>query len=47
VSTRGGEIGDHIPRYEQLLYPWVNHADTVVAIEAQIFTGFRIVATRT
>jgi hypothetical protein len=31
-------------RYEQLLHPWVNHADTVVAIEPEIVTGFRITA---
>ena len=24
---------DQVSRYEQLLHPWVNHADTVVAIE--------------
>ena len=35
---------DQVSRYEQLLYPWVNHADTVVAIEPAIITGFRIVA---
>jgi hypothetical protein len=29
-------------RYEQLLHPWVNHADTVVAIAPEIVTGFRI-----
>lgn len=38
---------DQISRYEQLLHPWVNHADTVVAIEPQIITGFRIGATAT
>ena len=36
---------DQVARYEQLLHPWVNHADTVVAIEPGIITGFRIVAT--
>jgi nitroimidazol reductase NimA-like FMN-containing flavoprotein (pyridoxamine 5'-phosphate oxidase superfamily) len=30
--------------YEQLLHPWVNQADTVVAIEPAIITGFRITA---
>jgi Pyridoxamine 5'-phosphate oxidase len=36
---------DLVLRYEQLLHPWVNHADTVVAIEPEIITGFRIIAT--
>ena len=35
---------DQVARYEQLLHPWVNHADTVVAIEPGIVTGFRIIA---
>jgi len=38
---------DQVSRYEQLLDPWVNHADTVVAIEPDIITGFRIIATET
>jgi hypothetical protein len=38
---------EQVARYEQLLHPWVNHADTVVAIEPEIITGFRIVATET
>jgi hypothetical protein len=38
---------DQVSRYEQLLHPWINHADTVVAIEPAIITGFRIVATET
>ncbi|HUH71072.1 MAG TPA: pyridoxamine 5'-phosphate oxidase family protein [Mycobacterium sp.] len=33
-----------IARYEQLLHPWVNKADTVVAIEPEIVTGIRIVS---
>lgn len=33
---------DQIARYEQLLHPWVNHAGTVLAIEPDIVTGFRI-----
>ena len=33
-----------ISRYELLLHPWVNHADTVVAIEPGVITGFRISA---
>jgi len=33
---------DEIARYEQLLHPWVNHADTVVAIEPAMITGLRI-----
>lgn len=36
---------DQVSRYEQLLHPWVNHADTVVAIEPAIIAGFRINAT--
>ncbi|RDH80148.1 pyridoxamine 5'-phosphate oxidase family protein [Mycolicibacterium moriokaense] len=35
---------DDVARYEQLLHPWVNHADTVLAIEPDVITGFRIVA---
>jgi Pyridoxamine 5'-phosphate oxidase len=35
---------DQVARYEKLLHPWVNHADTVVAIEPGIITGFRIIA---
>jgi hypothetical protein len=35
---------DQVMRYEQLLKPWVNHADTVVAIEPEIITGLRLVA---
>jgi hypothetical protein len=41
--TDPGEVS----HYEQLLDPWVNHADTVVAIEPAIITGFRIVSTET
>jgi hypothetical protein len=33
---------DLVARYERLLHPWVNHADTVVAIEPAIVTGLRI-----
>ena len=35
---------DQVLRYEQLLHPWLNHADTVVAIEPGIITGFHIIA---
>jgi len=35
---------DQVTRYEQLLKPWVNHADTVLAIDPDIVSGFRIVA---
>ncbi len=35
---------DSVARYERLLRPWVNHADTVIAIEPQIISGLRIVA---
>jgi pyridoxamine 5'-phosphate oxidase-like protein len=31
-----------VSRYEQLLQPWLNHADTVIAIEPEIVTGLRI-----
>jgi Pyridoxamine 5'-phosphate oxidase len=34
---------DQVLRYERLLHPWINHADTVVAIEPEIITGFRII----
>ena len=37
---------DEVLRYEQLLHPWVNQADTVVAIEPGIITGFRIIAAK-
>ncbi|MFY9918934.1 MAG: pyridoxamine 5'-phosphate oxidase family protein [Mycobacterium sp.] len=36
---------DDSSRYEQLLHPWVNHADTVLAISPDVLTAFRIVAT--
>jgi nitroimidazol reductase NimA-like FMN-containing flavoprotein (pyridoxamine 5'-phosphate oxidase superfamily) len=36
---------DQVARYEQLLHPWVNYADTVVAVEPGIIFGFRINAT--
>jgi nitroimidazol reductase NimA-like FMN-containing flavoprotein (pyridoxamine 5'-phosphate oxidase superfamily) len=35
---------DEVSRYEQLLHPWVNHADTVLAIAPDVVTAFRIVA---
>ena len=35
---------DEVARYEQLLHPWVNQADTVIAIEPTIVSGFRITA---
>ena len=31
-------------RYQQLLPPWINHPDTVVAIEPEIITGLCIIA---
>jgi Pyridoxamine 5'-phosphate oxidase len=37
---------DQIARYEQALHPWINHADTVIAIDPVIVTGLRIVAPR-
>ena len=36
---------DEVARYEQLLHPWVNHADTVVAITPAMITGLRLNAT--
>ena len=35
---------EQILRYEQLLHPWVDHADTVIAIEPEVVTGLRIIA---
>jgi hypothetical protein len=35
---------DRVSRCEQLLHPWINHADTVIAIEPEIITGLRIIA---
>jgi nitroimidazol reductase NimA-like FMN-containing flavoprotein (pyridoxamine 5'-phosphate oxidase superfamily) len=44
VAGRAHTVTDpsEVMRYEQLLRPWVNHADTVLAIEAKIISGFRI-----
>jgi Pyridoxamine 5'-phosphate oxidase len=36
-----------VSRYERLLHPWVNHADTVLAIEPHVVTGFHINANAT
>jgi hypothetical protein len=36
---------DEVSHYEQLLRPWVNHADTVVAIAPAMITGVHIGAT--
>ena len=36
---------DRVSCYEGQLLPWVNHADTVVAIEPGMVSGFRIIAT--
>jgi hypothetical protein len=33
---------EQVLRYEQILHPWVNHADTVVVIAPKIITGLRI-----
>ncbi len=35
---------DELARYEQLLRPWVNHADTALVIAPDIVTAFRIAA---
>lgn len=44
VTGRARTIADRakVLRYEQLLRPWINHADTVVGIEPTIITGLRI-----
>ncbi len=44
VTGRAQTVTDEqdVRRYEQLLIPWVNHADTVLAIELDVVTGFRI-----
>jgi Pyridoxamine 5'-phosphate oxidase len=49
VTGRARTVTDpeQVLRYEQLLDPWVNYADTVIAIEPGIVTGFRILATET
>jgi hypothetical protein len=52
VNPRTGRDGhartvndpDEVSRYEQLLHPWVNHADTVLAIAPVVVSAFRIVA---
>jgi Pyridoxamine 5'-phosphate oxidase len=46
VTGRAYTVTDpeQVLRYEQLLDPWVNYADTVIAIEPGIVTGFHIVA---
>ena len=33
---------ERVSRYERLLHPWVNHADTVLAIEPQTVSGLLI-----
>jgi nitroimidazol reductase NimA-like FMN-containing flavoprotein (pyridoxamine 5'-phosphate oxidase superfamily) len=45
VTGRAQTVTDEeeVARYEQLLRPWVNHADTVLAIQSDVVTGFRIV----
>jgi nitroimidazol reductase NimA-like FMN-containing flavoprotein (pyridoxamine 5'-phosphate oxidase superfamily) len=44
VTGRARTLTDpeQVRRYEELLHPWVNHADTVVAIEPEIISGLRI-----
>lgn len=46
VTGRAQTVTDkhQVARYERLLHPWVNHADTVLAIQPDVVTGFRIVA---
>jgi len=47
ITGRAHTVTDpaEVARYEQLLHPWVNHATTVVAIEPEFITGFRIIPT--
>lgn len=47
ITGRAHAVPDpaQIAYYEDRLQPWVNHADTVVAIEPEIITGFGINAT--
>jgi nitroimidazol reductase NimA-like FMN-containing flavoprotein (pyridoxamine 5'-phosphate oxidase superfamily) len=44
VTGRAYTLTDptEIAHFEHHLHPWVNHADTVIAIEPDIVTGFRI-----
>jgi Pyridoxamine 5'-phosphate oxidase/Adenylate cyclase regulatory domain len=44
----GHRVNDpgQVSRYERLLHPWVNHADTVLAIEPDFVTGLRIIASK-
>lgn len=44
VTGRARTVTDEeeVTRYEGRLHPWVNHADTVLAIEPDVVTGFRI-----
>ncbi len=46
VAGRARTLTDpeQISRYEQSLHPWVDHADTVIAIEPEVVTGLRIIA---
>lgn len=46
VTGRAYTLTDsaQVLRYEQLLQPWVNHADTVIAIQPEIISGIRITA---
>lgn len=37
---------DQVSRYERLLHPWVNHADTVLTIELHMVTGLRVIASK-
>jgi nitroimidazol reductase NimA-like FMN-containing flavoprotein (pyridoxamine 5'-phosphate oxidase superfamily) len=35
---------DQVSRYERLLHPWVNQADTVLAIDLHMVAGLRVIA---
>jgi nitroimidazol reductase NimA-like FMN-containing flavoprotein (pyridoxamine 5'-phosphate oxidase superfamily) len=44
ATGRAHTVNDprQLSRYERLLHPWVNQADTVLAIEPDLVTGFHI-----
>ena len=49
VTGRARPVTDagQISRYEELLHPWVNRANDVLAIQPDIVTGLRVSALRT
>ncbi len=48
AAGRARHVNDpeQVLRYERLLHPWVNHADTAFAIEPEVVTGLRIIASK-